>query len=158
MHPLLRYYALHAVFATVTASVALLIAGVWATVVVGAPVWPSLFGQTTDGAWSHSNELSFMVLIITATGTFSALYAFAIARIVRAIQRSRVTDVQGGGWQLLVPSVLAFFVGTVLCFVVQPVFGLVAAASLWPMVAGWRVARPFKTSKDSSLKRARFFT
>ena len=142
-----RHYALHAVFAAAVGSLALLIAGVWATVSVGAPIWPSLIDAGNQTAWSHSDELSVLVLIITATGMFVALYAFAIARILVALKRDRITDVQGGGWQLVVPSVLAVFTGAVLGALLNPLFGLVALASLWPLLAAWRVARPFQPPK-----------
>ena len=144
MHPLLRHYALHAVFAAITAALSILIAGVWAVVVVGQPVWPSLLDSRSENAWSHSDELSVLVLIITATGMFAALYGFAIARILMALKRQRVADVQGGGWQLLVPSVLTAFSGGVLAFALNPLFGAVGLASVWPMLATWRIARPFE--------------
>ncbi len=142
-----RHYALHAVFAAVAASLALLVAGVWATIVVGGPVWPSLIGGASEDVWQHNDELSVLVLVITATGMFVALYGFAVGRILLALRRERIADVQGGGWQLLVPSVLAVFTGAVLAFALNPLFGLVALASLWPLLAAWRVARPFQPLK-----------
>jgi len=147
MHSLLRHYALHAVFAAITAALSILIAGVWAVVVVGQPVWPSLLDSRSENAWSHSDELSVLVLIITATGMFAALYGFAIARILMALKRQRVADVQGGGWQLLVPSVLTAFSGAVLAFALNPLFGLVAVVNFWPLLAAWRAARPFHPPK-----------
>lgn len=147
MHSMFRHYALHAVFAAAAASVALLVAGVWTTIVVGEPIWPSLVDAKNQNAWSHSDELSFLVLVITGTGMFVALYGFAVGRILVALKRERIADVQGGGWQLLVPSVLAVFVGTVMAFALNPLFGLVALASLWPLLAAWRVARPFQAPK-----------
>ena len=48
---------------------------------------------------------------------------------------------------MIVPSVLAVFVGTVMAFALSPLFGLVALASLWPLLAAWRVARPFQAPK-----------
>jgi hypothetical protein len=142
-----RHYALHAVFAASAASLALLVAGVWATIVVGEPVWPSLIGGAAEDAWQHNDELSVLVLVITATGMFVALYGFAIGRILVALKRERASDVQGGGWQLIVPSVLAVFTGAVLAVALNPFFGLVALASLWPLLAAWRVARPFQPPK-----------
>jgi hypothetical protein len=139
-----RHYALHAVFAASAASLALLVAGVWATIVVGEPVWPSLIGGVAEGAWQQNDELSVLVLVITATGMFVSLYGFASGRILVALKRERVSDVQGGGWQLIVPSVLAVFTGAVLAVALNPFFGLVALASLWPLLAAWRVARPFQ--------------
>jgi hypothetical protein len=142
-----RHYALHAIFAGVAASLALLVAGVWATVVVGEPVWPSLVDASNQNTWAHSDELSVLVLVVTATGMFVALYGFAIGRILVALKRERMADVQGGAWQMLVPSVLAVFVGGVMSFALNPFFGLVALASLWPLLTAWRVARPFQPPK-----------
>ena len=142
-----RHYALHAVFAAGAAALALMVAGVWATVVVGAPIWPSLVDANNQNAWQHSDDLSVLVLVITGTGMFVALYGFAAGRILVALRRERVADVQGGAWQMIVPSVLAVFVGTVMAFALSPLFGLVALASLWPLLAAWRVARPFQPPK-----------
>ena len=142
-----RHYALHAVFAAAVATVALLVAGIWAVVAVGGPIWPSLINAGDESAWQHSDELSVLVLIITAVGMFTALYGFAIGRILFALKRERIADIQGGGWQLMVPSVLAVFTGAVLGVVLNPLFGLVAAASVWPMLAAWRVAKPFQPPK-----------
>ncbi len=147
MHSMFRHYALHAVFAAFAASIAMLVAGVWATIVIAGPILPSLIDARNQNAWAHSDELSVLVLVITATGMFVALYGFAVARILVALKRERVSDVQGGGWQLIVPSVLAVFVGTVMAFALNPLFGLVALASLWPLLAAWRVARPFQPPK-----------
>jgi hypothetical protein len=147
MHPMLRHYAYHAIFAAAAAGLALFAAGVWAIADVGAPVWPSLLSGGDETAWSHSDELSVLVLIITATGMFVALYGFAIGRILVALKRDRITDVQGGGWQLMVPSVLALFTCAVLGVLLQVLFWLVAAASVWPLLAAWRVARPFQPPK-----------
>jgi len=147
MHSLLRHYALHAVFAALAAALSILIAGVWAVIEVGQPVWPSLLDSRSENAWSHSEELSVLVLIITATGMFTALYGFAVARILAALKRERVADVQGGAWQLLVPSVLTVFSGAVLAFALNPLFGLVAVVNFWPLLAAWRAARPFHPPK-----------
>ena len=147
MHSMFRHYALHAVFAALAAALTLLVAGVWATIVVGQPVWPSLVDANNQNAWSHSEELSVLVLVITATGMFVALYAFAVGRILVALKRERAADVQGGAWQMLVPSVLAVFVGTVMAFALNLFFGLVALVSLWPLLTAWRVARPFQPPK-----------
>jgi hypothetical protein len=124
-----------------------LIAGVWAVAVIGESVWPSLFEANSETAWSHSDELSVLVLVITATGMFAALYGFAVARILVALKRERIADVQGGAWQLLVPSVLTVFSGAVLAFALNPLFGLVAVVNLWPLLASWRAARPFQPPK-----------
>ena len=147
MHSMFRHYALHAVFAAVVAALALMVAGVWAVVSVGGPIWPSLVDANNQSAWQHSDELSVLVLIITAVGMFFALYGFAIGRILVALKRQRIADVQGGGWQLMVPSVLAVFTGAVLGVVLNPLFGLVALASVWPLLAAWRVAKPFQPPK-----------
>ena len=147
MHPMLRHYAYHAIFATAAASLALLVAGVWAVTVVGAPIWPSLLAGGDETSWSHSDELSVLVLIITATGMFVALYGFAIARIANALKRDRIADVQGGGWQLMVPSTLALFSCSLLGILLNAVFWLVSVASVWPLLAAWRVARPFQPPK-----------
>ena len=147
MHSMFRHYALHAVFAASAAALALLVAGVWAVTVVGGPIWPSLVDANNQSSWAHSGELSVLVLVITAVGMFIALYGFAIARILVALKRERIADVQGGGWQLMVPSVLAVFTGAVLGVALNPLFGLVALASVWPMLAAWRVAKPFQPPK-----------